>query len=618
MNQVMKRAFCGLVVAFGLSVSAATMTPFDDCVWWFEGGVLTSGETSRTVTNDSTDLFDLTHASTPDGATHQTAKIGADANLVITNMEVVCPMIDMVVTQAVLRVSNDKQADDKYYPPTCTLPEAVRGNFTKTSAVTIVGRVRVSSSVEGNSNRIAYLFDFGYKKDGTEYYGFPCGFQSNGAGSVGQYYWTRLNDSQSEGVRNSTLFKLDQWVDVAWVFKDGSVAYAFCTTNSTEVNWFEKTDSIAHFGQGGDSLYLFRGNSGYTQGGTDASSNLFKGDIARLAIWNRELTKDEIEEAFVYGGRDHHIFGLCNDSDAEFGGTTALRSASEDQSWKTVLQTAAPSLEAGETFTYSFVEQKNLDRTATTVLRPSAREIVVSFALTSASSAGRIELRANGEPCKTYEVRPGERYIAFVPASRLSASSTQKTDNAISFVRTDSGASPIRFDYLSFTKGWQVGYADMLYSEWVQDTAGDELYMFDRQGEWTKESGGVKRAQDKGRTMSFRFFVPDDVASCCPSVFTFGKNTEGSAMPSPWSITDITLLINGQVVKTIAYQAEQAYLAQTYTVVLPPGTLKGGLNAVGVGSVNDTSGGNNRGWIMNDYFRFEFKKPPEGFVLTFR
>jgi len=219
---------------------------------------------------------------------------------------------------------------------------------------------------------------------------------------------------------------------------------------------------------------------------------------------------------------------------------------------------------------------------------------------------------------KTCDVRPGERYIVVVPASRLAASSTQKTDNTISFVRTDSGTSPVRFDYISFTKGWQAGYADLQYSEWVQDTAGDEMYMFDRLGEWTKDSGGVKRAQDKGRTMTFCFFVPDDVARHCPPVFTFGKNTEGSAMPSPWSITDITLLVNGQVVKTVAYQAEQAYLAQSYTVVLPPGTLKGGCNTVGVGSVNDTSGGVNRGWIMNDYFRFSYKKPLSGLAVIFR
>ena len=615
MNQVMKRAFCGLVVAFGLSVSAATMTPFDDCVWWFEGGVLTSGETSRMVTNGSTDLFDLTHASTPDGATHQTKKVGADANMVITNMEVVCPCGGMVVTQAVLRVSNDKQTDDKYYPPTCTLPEALRGNFTKTSAVTIVGRVRVSSTVEGNSNRIAYLFDFGYKKDGAEYYGFPCGFQSNGAGSVGQYYWTRLNDSQSEGTRNSTLFKLDQWVDVAWIFKDGSVAYAFCTTNSTEVNWFEKTDSIAHFGQGGDPLYLFRGNSGYTQGGTDASSNLFKGDIARLAIWNRELSKDEIEYAFVYGGKWQHVFGLQNGSDAEFGGTTALKSADETMSWKTMLSSGAPKLAGGESFTYTFNEPKSADAGGAT-----AREMVVSLALTSESAAGTLEVRANGTACKTVSVTPGEVFAIVVPAKYLQASATEPVANTISLVRTDNEDGLVCLDVLDFTKGWQVGYADGRYKDLYDSTLNNSAtYSLMAHDGWREEEKLVNASQRWNACRTFSFFVPPLVAQTCPIVYTFAKCQEFTepVFVDRWCITGLTMLVNGEVVRAVAYVDDQAYLAQTYKVVLPPGTLKDGYNTVGVAAVYDSQMGD-RGWFFNDYFRFEFKKPPEGFVLTFR
>lgn len=612
------------VLSFGASVAVAGNSPFDDCVWWFDGGRLGAGETSRTVVSGVNDLFDLMHASTPDGATHKSSMVGKGA--VIIAKEVTSPLLGTATTAPVLSMPQEKDAEGKFYPAVFTLPADVKAQFNAESDVTVIARVKIPQYADGIRGKTFFFMDLGYKQNGTDFYGIPIGFYCDtGQDMFHLYYWARRDGSRSESSQSSDVFGTDEWVDVAFILKDGYTALGVLKTGSASVSWTEKKDSILHCGVGGDPIYIGRGNSGYTQG-TATRSNWFAGDIARLAVWNRALSKDEVLTAFGQGACDQQIVGLKNGTSAEFGGSVPLAAVTEGFDWKSALaDNAAPQLASGESFAYSFTQPVNADKTGNKVT-PVARQKVVVFSLTEASAGGRVQVQANGGRVFDLDVEPGKEYACVVRSKFLKASSTEATPNTIGLLRTDSGAGKIEFDSIVFASDWQIGYQDGSQND-LKDGTGD--YDFKMYSEpWTKWSKGhpFKWAISYSGFDAFTFYVPPTLAEQYGSRYVFTRI--GDAASDPESITGLYVDVNGvrKLATDVTWGADST---ATYEVDFAPGELLGGYNTIKFGSVYDPARTTKadgtyyglRGWLYSDFHRFEwiYQSPQKrGLMLILR
>lgn len=605
--------------------TASGYSPFDDCVWWFDGGRLGTGESSRTVVSGAADFFDITHASTPDGAMHKLAMTGPAGGASIVETDVVSPLLGTIPAVPVLSVPQEKNPeDDKYYPNYFTLPASVKANFTKDSDVTVIARVRLTNS--DLFGKTFYMMDLGYKiESGSgQYYGIPFGFVcDSGRDSIHLYYWSRLDNSTAESLSSTNTFKSNEWVDAAFVFKAGHTALGLLKAGSGEVSWTEKTNSVLNCGVGDDNIYISRGHTNPAQGAA-TRSYCFAGDIARIAIWNRALTKDEVFAAFAHGGADQSVVGLKNGTSSEFGGSTPIASAAEGFDWKAAMaDNAAPSLAAGESFTYSFDQPVNKDKVNGVVV-PTARQKTVLFALTDASAAGGIQIQANGRRVADLSVVPGREYTCVVRSQYLSASASTTTSNAIQLVRTDNNGGRIELDYVAFVSDWQIGYQDGSQSELKSGTGN---YVFNMYAEpwttWNPEHGFLRALRYDGSD-TFRFHVPPSLAASHVSKYVVARHGENACDPE--SITGLYVDVNGvRKFATDISWGPTAETSATYELSFAAGELKGGYNTIKFGPIYDPtilqSNGTPRGWVYSDFHRFEwvYQKPQElGTIMTFR
>ena len=606
--------------------TASGYSPFDDCVWWFDGGRLGSGESSRAVVSGAADLFDITHASTPDGVMHKLAMTGPAGGASIVEADVVSPLLGTIPAVPVLSVPQEKNPEDQlYHPNFFTLPASVKANFTKNSDVTVIARVRITDA--DIFGKTFFMMNLGYKiESGSgQYYGLPFGFVcDSGRDSFHLYYWSRLDNSTAESLSSTTTFQSGEWVDAAFVFKAGYTALGLLKAGGSEVSWREKTDSVLNCGVGDDDIYICCGNSNPSQQGAATRSNCFAGDIARLAIWNRALTKDEVFAAFAYGGADQSVVGLKNGTSSEFGGSTPIASAAEGLDWKAAMaDNAAPSLAAGERFTYSFDQPVNKDKVDGAVV-PTARQKTVLFALTDASAAGVIQIQANGRRVFDLSVAPGREYTCVVRSQFLSASASATTSNAIQLVRTDATGGRIEFDYVAFVSGWQIGYQDGTQEELKSGTGN---YVFNMYAEpwtaWNSEHGFLRALRYDGND-TFRFYAPPALAESHASKYIFARKGENACDPE--SITGLYVDVNGtrKFATDISWGPTEQTSA-TYELSFAPGELKGGYNTIKFGPIYDASivqaNGYPRGWVYSDFHRFDwvYQKPQEhGTIMTFR
>lgn len=622
----MKKKKCLLAFGFLVAANAAmAFGPLSDCVWWFEGGKLGAGETERVVVSGSNDMLDLPNAGNPDGEMHKLLMRGDANGAKLVKGQVPVLALGMLADgqwfseeQSYLSIPQNALGNGKYFPNMFVIPESVKEKFARDGAITVVARVRVTPNRKGG----CYLFSTGYGQipGSTGYCGAQVGFNVNtDMTKCDLYFWGRDNNGTGQSFisgHNGKTLDVNKWIDVAYVMKPGHFKVAVLDQSGSGVYWCSKEYPTMAFGMGSGEFRLGCGDSLRTGESSDNSS-YFTGDIARFAVWNRELSDGEVLETFRWGSRDCVNVGIRNGSASEFAGETPSAGADEaTHNWRTALSQAAPQLMPGEGWRYAFSVPPNKD-TGTKKYAPSK---VVQFALAADSASGWLDMMANGAKAGSVRARPGQTYAVVVESGLMNAVADADAANEIEIVSRTANKGKVVFDAIQVAGGWSFGYKDGNCREFQAATLNDNLtWDFAKDGIWREQED---KTADKfrwsqhykiGRT--FVFYVPEEAARVYGAKFSFNKPSEGTGLDN-WAILDVVVKSNGAEKMRRAYSSESTL----YEVDFAPGELKGGYNEIWVGTNYDPAKG--RGWLWNDYFRFDWKAakvyPGDGMILVVR
>ena len=311
---------------------------------------------------------------------------------------------------------------------------------------TILVRFRHEGKICPESTQSS-LFDFGYGWSGD------CGLWVSLRGDDdNQYPYVYLGGAfatEFKATQNSqeTRLSAGKWTDL--VIARGGTAFAVYTL--AEGGKICKQTATGHAASGTQKTstwFRLATNSDHASTGstntviaTSAGRNNFRGSFARVALWKRRLTDDEVRAAMAddFAEGDVLRFGVANDSAQEFTGTNHLGNAAQ-----AVSETDADLTTDWRFFANSLTPAKPSATVKFTVGADgfiATRRLAVK--LTSASAPGAtLSATLNGTALLTdAAAEPSATLMANVPLSVLTVG-----DNALVFTRTDMGTDPLSFD----------------------------------------------------------------------------------------------------------------------------------------------------------------------------
>ena len=183
----------------------------------------------------------------------------------------------------------------------------------------------------------------------------------------------------------------------------------------------------------------------------------FKGSVARLAIWHRALSDEEVKEAIAAPRPSRFQIGRADGASSEFGGTTDAVVVPEEGDWSQLpaaLTTALPSLATKFSFDENPISASN-----------SVRALAIVAKMTADSGSGRLQATVNGTSVGESTFGPRDPAVWMVPASVLA------DENQLVLRHVSGGAA--KLDCLSGGASWQVGYEN---NSGFKDGFGAETY----------------------------------------------------------------------------------------------------------------------------------------------
>lgn len=466
-----------LAACAACSVGAARAGVFDDVAYWLRSPVDRDGDGYMSNAAADAECPDALHGSdltqTINGA-YSSAVDDYKYAVDITNESVTSyyPLTRTYSSVPVLHfnhatATNPDTGVITHVPARLNLPELFPYNYT--DSYTAVMRVKYEGALpictDGSTVRYAnrnVVLALGYNPNG-----FALAFSSSAGGGVGMYVSIGSKDFSFDpgniGVPGcwGNRPQVGRWVDVA-LRMDG-------TTRKVTVLW-STTSEYFHFKEfdypdtaTGDATASSAASIGYQTGKAPSSNydpfylRAFKGSVARLAIWRRALTDEEVQEAFAAPRPQRFLIGREDGSSNEFGGVTDAVVAPEEGDWSQLpaaLTTTVPSFSAKFQFDENPISASN-----------SVRTLAIVAKMAADSGSGRLQATVNGTSAGESTFGPRDPAVWMVPASILA------DENQLVLRHVSGGAA--KLDCLSGGASWQVGYEN---NSGFNDGFGGESY----------------------------------------------------------------------------------------------------------------------------------------------
>jgi hypothetical protein len=422
------------------------------------------------------------------------------------------------------------------------------------------------------SNWLGWMF--GVRRSGSSYYlGMYIGQEAQYYYNVplirGTWYEAGaiLRDNGSEDTVTFYLWPEDYWeVESSQNELSGLTWHTYNSTHIT--NYISSTDIIV----GGESQYTSLGS------GQNATKS-FRGALNYLAMWDRDLSHNEMLEAFGYHTSLVTI-GLNDDSYNELIIESEASSVYDvGDPWHTMPRAVSS--------TYPCTIRANL-----TDLQAQQNYVLhIDTLSTDDSLAAEIVLIVNSTTNETISAMPGQQLFWDIPIEQLASGINTFT---IRYVGGE--ATWLSWDWIEIFGSWQVGLDDGTQADFVQESKYSPDY-FLSDPVWKN----CRRAVTSGHNVQLNFTLSQEMLT--RHIFTYSTEiiSQGNSTGYPTPPHPISLTINGN---TITNDME----VSNNTKVTFPGIteyLTSGNNTI---SWSITSAGGM--WSQFDYHKVEMALPP--------
>ena len=301
------------------------------------------------------------------------------------------------------------------------------------------------------------------------------------------------------------------------------------------------------------------GSSAY--GPATEASEAFRGLIHGMKLYRRALSIAEFKQACAPTSCPTWSAGVRNGSCDEFADEDpAAVFEPQTMGWSRMRKTltdAAPSV----TIRYALPDVRDF-------AVPCVLEIVP--AVTDVPFGGRLAVTANGRPVETFRPKAGEPHLVWIDADLRTAGAPSGT-LTVTLERVGSGTGTVAFDCIRLGGGWALGRRDEKYDElcgWGHDYLFNCYYIAKDEPSQAFPVMYVKNGNDDRMNHAELVFpVPDATAASCAFVLT--TRLLGNCGQT-------SFYVNGEYLSS----HQNAAYKETFSVAIPKGTLRGGLNEI--------------------------------------
>ena len=349
---------------------------------------------------------------------------------------------------------------------------------------------------------------------------------------------------------------------------------------------------------------------GFMQVGTDtydsigdaepqASLGGFTGGIAKMQVWDRMLSDDEIRLLSTGATGEKWSIGAFNGRADEFaadGSTEAEPVFDVDEmAWRQLpkaLTAAKPS-----------VTLKGVLNPSDSITESGYVKFLSLYPVEATLPAtAKVEVRAGGVLVGTLDLAAGERTIAL---RRGQVRADAAGDISITLTREGTSTGDIEIDALSLSGGEQFGKADGKTSEFNRYATASGAEALGALT--TKHVHNQVRNDDTYRNLSYYFNVPARVAEESGLDFTTGIYSSGP--------TSFKAYVNDSEIPAYVSPAGGTVKGDVVSFKVPKGELKPGLNRIHFHRDDDDTSAD---WTYFEYLRFKFDAPPTGLLMLVR
>jgi len=333
----------------------------------------------------------------------------------------------------------------------------------------------------------------------------------------------------------------------------------------------------------------------------------FRGAIARMAMWTRELTKDEMWE--VASGYDGTLLsvGAVNGSADEFSAAPSDGVHLATNAWR-FLQRALSA------------EHPSISVKGALHAAQAGRDHIVSVSPlfgSDAPSSRVVRLEVNGRKVGTYDLRTRGGRNIYVPGTFWTPDADGNV--TVTLTRLAPFDAPLELDALSVSGSWQLGTANDSNAEFVRESNMTFHYVFD-----DPDMKHVLRANigrdNVNSAAYFHFYVAPEVAGRMEAVFDTRVTDMENSQTTLGGKARIALWLNGENLGTYETVKSKDTLAWN----IPAEKFRAGMNvaalsnATSLAYMESIGMPNGWAWICYDYYRLELVPPRNGTLFLLR
>lgn len=378
---------------------------------------------------------------------------------------------------------------------------------------------------------------------------------------------------------NDFVIKTNVWYDLAYtvtkdrlhvyLFPEGHRDYAKISHTSFRVTVFSgeafATDERV-FGVGMGLAYSAGNDFYYPMEKWDSEDmegyqNGFNGDIHALAVWNRILSAEEVEEAFMGGGAADCQIGVANGTNAEFAAASAASDVwSETDGW---LRFKGELTQVGARAAWRLANRE-----------PHAHARLCQVALCAPTGRGRLGLAVNGTSLGEKDVEGTGSLVFDIPADAVRPGETND------FALTLLAGGPVTIDALTIGGGFSIqargSAVDNKGHLLDEDPLNFSTYLTSRAG------------HAFGHQLVYRFSLPRLFAARRMR-WTVTRQSDHGADAAGYAA-----FVNGTCV-----HASQSLMPASWKFLVPRGTLHEGLNTLVISNATSIVGGDSAYYTLD-------------------
>lgn len=336
----------------------------------------------------------------------------------------------------------------------------------------------------------------------------------------------------------------------------------------------------------------------------DNAAKTFRGALAHMMLWTRELTDEERWE--VASGFDGTLWsvGVVNGSADEFAASGADDVHLVTNAWRRMRRTLT---EAEPTLTLKGplpAAEAGLDHLVN----------VVPLFGDAKPDACSVRIAVNGAPAGVFNLARRNGRNVYIPGSFWKRDA--EGNATLTVTRVAPFTAPLEIDAVTVSGAWMFGTANNSHDEFAHEARaaahvirGDPVTKHVRRALLGEKDGGANR------TACFHFYMPPETAGHHDASFETRTTQMASKLGG---YARVNIWFNG-----VEQEAkENVAVGETLNWTLPADTLRPGMNYLVLSNATPRTvaeeAGAGASWIGFDYYRFRTEPEPNGTLLLLR